>query len=178
MEYLKSAIRLGAVDFIEKPLNLKEISLVLEKAVLRCAVKKGSASHFEPPADGDEKQGLHCSSTIQKALVYIDAHYQDKHISIGSIACASFLSRAYLCSLFKKELNITVNNYVQQLRLEQAKHLLKANENTVSEISAMVGYENPNYFCKLFKAYTQKTPSAYREEMCNDFSLPAVRKEE
>ena len=57
---------------------------------------------------------------------------------------------------------MTVSDYLQKLRCEQASRLLRQTNTPVSEISAYVGYPDNNYFVKVFKKQYGMTPSAYR----------------
>ncbi len=57
---------------------------------------------------------------------------------------------------------LTLIDYVQNLRVEEAKRLLESAGMAVDEISAAVGYEDPAFFRRLFKRRTALTPSQYR----------------
>ncbi len=64
---------------------------------------------------------------------------------------------------FKAATGTTVIDYVQNLRLEEAKRLLETGDTAFDEIAACVGYQNPGFFRRLFKRRTGLTPSAYRK---------------
>ncbi|NDV25192.1 GlxA family transcriptional regulator [Desulfovibrio sp. JC010] len=63
---------------------------------------------------------------------------------------------------FKKATGMTPNNYLQQLRIEAARHLLEVSSKGVEEITARVGYDNPSSFRRLFKSMTGLSPREYR----------------
>ena len=106
------------------------------------------------------------SPGIVEALRYLHKNYTDPSISISKIACAAYLSPAYLCSAFKKELHVTVNHYVQQLRMQAAAAQLSNPSLTLMQIADALGYGNANYFSKIFKRYMGITPSEYRAKAC------------
>ena len=73
------------------------------------------------------------------------------------------MSRNYVCELFKREVGVSVWNYLTQLRMERAKKLLEETDLRSYEIAFQVGYDNPSYFSRIFKKYEQMTPNEYRE---------------
>lgn len=63
---------------------------------------------------------------------------------------------------FKQATGVTLKDYVQNLRVEEAKRLLESTCEPVDEISARVGYEDVSFFRRLFKRRTGLTPARYR----------------
>lgn len=102
-------------------------------------------------------------SRIESARKYIEENYKDSQLSIASIAEHAQVCETYLCALFKKEMNTTVNQYIQKLRVAEACRLLENPEVRMYEIAAKVGYSDTNYFSTLFKRIRGMTPSAWRE---------------
>lgn len=99
---------------------------------------------------------------INDIIHYIYNNYTNPQLSVSSIAQDMFLSKTYLCAIFKKETDKTVNEYLTEVRMEKAKQLLKQ-DYKLYEIAAAVGISDPNYFSSLFKKYAACTPSEYRE---------------
>lgn len=102
------------------------------------------------------------SKIIISAVRYIDSHFHE-NISLSDVAGAIFISKNYLCDLFKKELNVTFIDYVTNLRIEKAKELLRTSDMKMYEISQAVGYNDYAYFSQIFKRHTGTTLSAYRK---------------
>lgn len=71
-----------------------------------------------------------------------------------------------LSRLFKNQTGMTINGYLQKLRLCKAMSLLRNTSITISNISAECGYDDSNYFSAVFKKQTQQTPSQYRAKFC------------
>ena len=92
---------------------------------------------------------------------YIDKHYFEE-IKISIFTEKYFLSREYLMKLFKQEFGFGIYEYVQKVRMEKAKDLLKDFEVKIQSISKMIGYSDHNYFSKAFRNYYGASPSDYR----------------
>jgi two-component system response regulator YesN len=98
---------------------------------------------------------------IERAKEYIHSHYSDQ-LALNIIAEQIHLSPNYFCSLFKKYEGIGCVEYLNSYRIDQAKKLLKVSDKKIYEIAFHVGFQNNNYFNRLFKKKTGYTPSEYR----------------
>ncbi len=103
------------------------------------------------------------NSTVFLIRDYISRHYSSDTLSIRDISDHVHLSSSYICTLFKTETGQTLNQYITEYRMEKAKQLLSDPRNKITEISAMVGYADGNYFGKSFKKSVGFSPSEYRE---------------
>jgi len=101
------------------------------------------------------------SEIVRKALEIIHEKYWDDELTIERIAQNLFVSYGYLCFLFKKDMNQTINEYITDYRMEQARNLLTKEEMTVSDVAARVGIPNSNYFAKIFKRKFNILPSDF-----------------
>lgn len=72
-------------------------------------------------------------------------------------------SPEYLCRIFKKYLNKTPTEFINEIRIDNAKFALEYTNHTIVEISEDVGYENLSHFYHLFKKNTGMSPKAFRE---------------
>ena len=102
--------------------------------------------------------------TVYLIKRYIRESYARETLSVKDISEHVHLTTSYLCTMFKTETNKTLNQYLTEFRIEQAKKLLKDPRHKISEISAMVGYSDGNYFGKSFKKTVGVPPSEYREK--------------
>lgn len=102
-------------------------------------------------------------SAIYLIKDYIAAHYQEESLAIKDISQHVFLSSSYICTLFKNETGKTLNQYITDYRVEQAKRLLVDPRNRITDISAKVGYSDGSYFGKIFKKQVGMSPSEYRD---------------
>jgi len=100
---------------------------------------------------------------IDNINMYIKAHYKE-HLNLNLIADVFYISPNYLSSLFNEKNHISFSKFVQNLRIEEAKIILKTTKMKINEISKKVGYENNSYFIYLFTKNIGVTPSEFREK--------------
>ncbi|MGL5714568.1 MAG: AraC family transcriptional regulator [Paraclostridium sp.] len=82
------------------------------------------------------------------------------------IICSQFcISSSMLHSLFKKNMNNTVKNYINELKLNKSKELIKTSTYTLSEISTMLGFSSIHYFSKKFKSFFGISPTEYSKSI-------------
>lgn len=91
---------------------------------------------------------------------YLQEHYTEK-IPLDQICFLFGTNKTTLCQLFKNEYGTTVLNYVNSLRIREAKRLLRENVLSVTEISEQLGFASIHYFCRVFKKSTGDTPKEY-----------------
>ena len=112
----------------------------------------------------ESTEGASTSYVVQKATDYIGEHCADRDLSIRVLAEHVGLTPAYLSNLFKKETGVTVGQYLLDVRIGRAKHLMKDPQKKIYEIADQVGYEDVDYFARVFKRATGMTPSEYRRK--------------
>ena len=78
------------------------------------------------------------------------------------------ISRSYFSVLFKQTEKESFNHYVNRIKMEAAKELLLTTNMHIYEIARKVGIENENYFSKLFRKYTGKSPKKLLMEGSQD----------
>lgn len=97
-------------------------------------------------------------------IKYINEHYNSYDLSLEDISKNTFLTPAYICVIFKDFTGKTVNKYITEYRMMQAKELLKDSNIKMNDIALKVGYRDGNYFAKIFKKETGYSPSEYRRK--------------
>jgi two-component system, response regulator YesN len=103
------------------------------------------------------------ANIIHKTIMYIRRHFNEK-ITLESAAAMVFLSPAYLSRIFKQETGFTFNNFLNNIRIEQSKALLKNNELKIVDIASRVGFDSQSYFTKVFKKHLGMSPLQYRDK--------------
>lgn len=104
------------------------------------------------------------NTIILKAKSYISENYS-KDISLDDVSHEVDISPYYFSKLFKEETGENFIDYLTNIRIRQAKILLRNKETSVKNICIDVGYSDPNYFSRIFKKCTGQTPTQYRERM-------------
>ena len=117
----------------------------------------------------DQKRSHH-DEVIIKVQEWLGQHYQEE-IAIAAIAKQFKLSVRSLNRRFKYATNSSPLQYLQNLRIEHAKELLKQSNLAISEVADMVGYQDASYFTSLFKKVTAVTPIEYRSLVRNKLFL-------
>lgn len=97
-------------------------------------------------------------------IMYIDKHYNDE-LSTRAIADVFYVSESYIIHTFKKQIGQTPVEYINNLRIKQAKKLLAKGNESITRIANVVGYNDINYFSRVFKKKTGTTPSHYRKAL-------------
>lgn len=103
------------------------------------------------------------SMTIMCALKYINENYAN-NIALSDVADEANVSMYYLSKQFKLEMNKNFVEYLNDLRINKAKALLKTTNMSIKEIAYTVGYNNQTYFCKIFKKQAGIAASEYRSK--------------
>lgn len=91
-----------------------------------------------------------------------EMHSQD--ISVKTIADKVYLHPVYLSKVYKVETGESLSNYIIRKRMEQAHYLLKNSHKKIYEITEELGYQNPQYFSKIFRKYYGMTPQEFRDQ--------------
>jgi Response regulator containing CheY-like receiver domain and AraC-type DNA-binding domain len=107
--------------------------------------------------------------SIHKIKSYVDRNYH-QNLSLKSISAQFYMNSAYLGQLFRKSYGVYFNDYLHQLRISEAKKLLRQKELRIYEIAERVGFNNADYFVTQFEKLERMTPSEYRNRINNPTS--------
>ena len=98
---------------------------------------------------------------VLKIVRYIDEHITEK-MSLKSISNEIGLTKEYTAYIFKKQTNKTITNYINERKMLLSKELMLRNNMSLNDLSAYLGYENYNYFSRLFKRHFDITPTNFK----------------
>lgn len=99
---------------------------------------------------------------IQKIKVFLDSNYNTR-ITLDSLSSWFLIDKFYLCEQFKEHYGITINDYLTNVRITEAKKLLRFSNKTMEEIAEAIGINGAAYFSRLFKRVEGITPSSFRK---------------
>ncbi|KAA5827773.1 substrate-binding domain-containing protein [Algibacter amylolyticus] len=99
---------------------------------------------------------------LSKINEIINENLDNSKFSVENLATALNISRVQLYRKTKAILGVSISDYIQNIRLEKAKTLLKETKLTISEIAYATGFSSPNYFSTSFKNKFDNSPKAYR----------------
>lgn len=102
---------------------------------------------------------------VQQVQDYIWQHYDDPELNVGKLCEDMEKSVSYVSRLFKEKTGQNILYYINMVRIENAKKLLRESpqETAIGEIGRATGFTNSNSFIRIFKKYEQITPGKYRE---------------
>lgn len=103
---------------------------------------------------------------IHKIKNYIESHFHE-NISLKSIANTFFMNPVYMGQLFKKTYGVYFKDFLLDLRIKEAKKLLRQTNMRVYEIAANVGFGSTDYFVTQFEKQEGVTPTEYRNQILN-----------
>ena len=101
------------------------------------------------------------ADTLYKAVRYIRANYADK-ITLSKAADAVGISCSYLSAIFKDEMGQGFTEYVQTVRVEKSREMLRDPQLSIAEVAAMAGFSDQSYFTKIFTRICGVSPAQYR----------------
>ena len=101
------------------------------------------------------------SPIVQKAITMINADLS-ANLTLSMIAETHNISSGYLATVFKKEVGMTVSEYIREKRMNYAEHLLLTTHLQIQTVALHCGIMDVQYFSKIFKKHTGKTPKEFR----------------
>lgn len=122
-------------------------------------------SHFHSKPTTNMQQTYE-NELLNDILLYIDDNIYEK-ISVSTLCDHFCISTSMLHSLFRKNMNNTAKNYINELKLSKSKELIRNSTHTLSEISEMLGFSSIHYFSKKFKSYFNISPTEYSKSIYN-----------
>ncbi|HBQ64317.1 MAG TPA: AraC family transcriptional regulator [Clostridiales bacterium] len=134
--------------------SIRAYLLLLFVRIMRCfSQRKTEASS----AGSDSRTRL-----VQGIIEYLNRHSREE-FSLEKLAKYSFISKNYLCKLFKEATGSTLSDYICRLRVREACQLLSDTERKITDIALEVGFCDYKAFSTVFKKYEHQTPGEYRK---------------
>ena len=139
-----------AFDYLLKPWKESRLIDFIEREIENMSEKDLGKNKNENP---------------QKEIIikYINANYK-RDISAGDVAGMLGYTDVYFSRLFKQLFNDNFINYLTNVRIENAKILLRDRSFTIKEVGESVGYNDSNYFAKVFRRLEGISPTEYRSK--------------
>lgn len=100
---------------------------------------------------------------VEESRKFIQEHYMESNLSANDISAHVGISPSYFSSVFNDLMKESVTSYLNRIRVEQAKKLLANSKLPIKEIGPNCGFASANVFGRVFKKYTQQSPSQYRD---------------
>ena len=166
-DYIKTAMGLGAYDYLLKPVSKEDLNLTLSHCIKRVEdIKILSREKTIDAADTactpKVKANGSGESIVSKAIEYIDDNLGNQELSRKELCMFVHVHQDYLSSVFRKETGQTISGYIFEKRMSMAKRLLRETDEPISIVSEMSGYAYSSHFAKMFKMKTGLSPQQYR----------------
>jgi signal transduction histidine kinase/DNA-binding response OmpR family regulator len=159
----------GADAFLVKPFNQEELFVRINKLVtLRRTLQEYYAGNGLPDFQNPNKQQPAISFSLddlflQKIIRFIHANLENPNLSVNDLCNETHLSHTQLYRKTKALTGKPPVHFIRKIRLQKAMELLKTSEMNVSEVAYKVGFNDPNYFSRIFQQEFDFPPSAVRK---------------
>lgn len=166
IELCFNAFKLGARDCFRKPFLVKDITESIEIILKANEKKNKDRSDILLDKYSDSfviKPALrNISPAIEKAKNYVENNFS-KPYSLDLLAEVASKSKSYFCRAFKKQTGMTCGEYLNSVRVNEAKKMLKNKDLSVKEVCYLIGYKNTCHFSRVFKRIENISAFAYRK---------------
>lgn len=145
-------------NWYETALQLDKSSSITDMCEIICTKFEDAISYL------NQNRCKNANPIVDKIIAYLNENY-DKPLSLKNIAAEVYLTPNYICNLFRKHVGKNIGDYLNEIRIEKAKELLKDPRYKLYEISNMVGFTDSRYFGSLFKKHMGIGLSEYRKNL-------------
>jgi two-component system response regulator YesN len=171
-EYARKALRLGAFDYLLKPLDDAELEDVMRRlqtaleARDKSTLLAGAAgsdpalAFFSAYAPGPERDSS--DAYVERAVAEIADHYVTG-LNAEEVARRLGISDGHLARMFKAKTGLTFAEYLTRYRMMRAIELLKEPTVRIGEVADLVGYRDQRHFSILFRRLVGLTPTQFRD---------------
>jgi len=161
--YAKTALSLGACNYMLKPLDPGEFEKTIASTITRLEQMHRKQNLLVEDTQDTAPESDTARHAVQLVQRYIHAHYNED-VSLNALADLVYLNTSYLSTIFKNETGCGINKYLKNLRLEKANDLLQKTNMKISDITTAVGFHNDSYFIKSFHEHFGMTPEKMRNK--------------
>jgi two-component system response regulator YesN len=155
------ALRMGALDFLLKPLDDDELRVAVQRAVSSTSSTDSSVvPHVLSSFDATSVE----NPLVLKALRFIERNYQSD-VSLSEAAENLGITEGHLAGVFKAETGRTFVQVLTAYRMNVATTLFRNSRYNVSDVARRCGYKDPAYFAKVFRRFYHVNPATYRRRV-------------
>lgn len=151
---------INAFSKIEKNLGMKKTSYKLE-----CNCCLYEILSFLIKSINKEQPHKKINTLLKPAIKYITENYFDGNITNDSLAELCGISTVYFRKTFESVYGVPPIKYLHNFRIKKAKSILKSDYDTIEQVALSVGYNSIYHFSKMFKLYTEVSPSEYAKSL-------------
>lgn len=162
----KKAIGLGVVDYLLKPVDHRALAIAIEKCKMQLEqIRLYEHARRRPSIESSMVPKIATNSRIvQEIISFVEDQYSG-HVGIQEIADQLGVSYSTITKHFKEELGITLNEYINRVRITKAIDLMRSGRDTIYMIADQVGFTDYKYFIKVFGKYTGVSPYQFAKNI-------------
>ncbi|MBR2264806.1 MAG: AraC family transcriptional regulator [Firmicutes bacterium] len=142
----------GCVSQIERVRSFPEAEWSLQEMICFFAEQIAHVNRFADQSD-----------LVRKAVTYVSGHLSEK-ITVRKMAGELGMNASYLSHQFKDQTGISLTEFINREKIEEAKTMLRRNRGTLLEISQQLGFSSQQYFQNVFRKTTGITPAQYQRD--------------
>lgn len=157
--YAQEAIRLGVTRFLLKPSKMSELREALQ--AMTDKLREISRSVSGPDESEEIEEAAAGNFIVTGAIEFIRAHYAEK-LTLQSVADSCYVSQWHLSKLLGKHIGKNFYDILNEVRVAEAKRLLKDPGLRIGTIGEAVGYTDSAHFARTFKKLTGMSAAEYR----------------
>lgn len=171
-DYAVKALKLGAIDFLVKPVQKKTFLKTIEKTISKIKTEDSAKDKMQELNNAIKyfksqpvENNIQYPNELPDAIIFVKEYiekYYCTYINLDDIVSNCGYSKYHICRLFKNYMDCTIMEYLLKQRINKAKSLLMNTQDTIKEISIAIGYSDPNYFSLIFKRELGISPIQYR----------------
>lgn len=163
-DYARSAIKLGVTRYLLKPSNMDE----LKEAIFTMTENLKNNNIFPNKSDKGELDIISDSTAscfiVNNAIKYMEDNYKHK-LTLSEVADNIYVSQWHLSKLLNRNMGQNFSEILNNIRIEQAKLLLKDPSLRIGEIAELVGFMEVAHFSRVFKKTTGISANEYRNKI-------------
>lgn len=163
------ALRFGADDYITKPFSAEYLiarvdNLIAQRKRLQEAYRNAIINiHAEQTTEQQTPDEIF----LKNLTTFMFAHMDDSELTVDELVSHMAVGRTVFFNKLKALTGLSPVEFIREMRIKQAAHLLEDSSHNITEVTYMVGFNDSRYFAKCFKAVYGMTPSEYRRAHTN-----------
>jgi signal transduction histidine kinase/DNA-binding response OmpR family regulator len=164
VEHQIEGMRNRADAYITKPFNIEFLEQTVKSLLANRATLREHFTAELPSTLKTQTVGKIDRKFVNEFTSLVESNVSNEDFSVEDICRTMGISRVQLYRKVKALLNVNVNDFILNTRLQKAKYLLQYEELSIGEIAYKVGFSSPAYFSTVFKSKFGVTPKAFKEK--------------
>jgi len=150
----------------DAPIGAEQVILNYIEAFLLLLMREDNASENSPLYAAIPDKNMLSSSICE----YLKENLREK-VTLDMLSERFHFGKVYLCDVFKKNVGTSIMNYYLDLKISEAKRMLRETKLSVSEIAEELGFESQSYFSRCFKSRVGHPPQSFRKMLINNYAV-------